>query len=392
MRLLMPAFVVTTLGCTYHRSVPPSTNGLDQSLFLTSADGYAMVAGAIPIGFTRDLAVSRTPGGTIDCHPLGIGAKSLSPQTVEIRGGGHPDLPPDKCSVIGADRVTLESAECADASCEITTDVQDRQVILHVTSKTAATTELHVTLRSLDDGKSYADRWPIRFAAPKRVQLSAEEAWVVAYLGPNVVGTHFRLPWGTVVDDAEQPMNLPPGALERRIEDDSLFRRSDYSFDELVAQKPGRTKVRWQLGDIITRDLEVEIVGADSLTDVVVTRREHAGVTSYVDVDEATEKGAAPNVTEIDEVSLQHGYQDYNAYQAFGVLPDGRLARAPLSKVTVTPSELHADTHPGYEDASTFSFPFLPVAGEGTVSIVVATASVKKELPLVISAPPPEKR
>jgi hypothetical protein len=363
--LLLPA-------CSYSKNLPASTNGSEGVLFFSEV--IAANLGVVPVGVSRTVIVWRNSGGTVECHGLGTGSAG----DVSIQGGGHPDLPSDKCGTIAAEQVTLESATCDDDACTITSEDKGNIVVLHVTakSKEAKASRLHVALKKASDATVWRDSIAVAFAPADRIELRGSFDDLAPLRLPILSGVVFSLPIARVVDANDQPMSIDDDTLKETFTGNGVIEDNDavtYS-PTVIAKKPGKASVKWELPGAIERVIDLEVVDRTEARSVALfaapVSKDPAALST--DLDTLTAETLSPK-DGLETIAFTTYAGARETYATRVRLADGRSALAPIDTVTVEPATLLRPALTGGAWSMTLSqIAATPTSGTGTVTLEAA--------------------
>jgi hypothetical protein len=371
-------------ACSYSKNVPASTNGSESVLFFSQVTAANL--GVVPIGVSRTVTVWRNSGGTVECHGLGTG----SARDVSIQGGGKPDLPSDTCGSIAAEQVTLESATCDDDACTITSEDKGNSIVLHVAakSKEAKASRLHVALKKESDAATvWHDSIAVSFAPADRVELTGSFADLAVLRLPILTGVTFTLPIARVVDANDKEMSIDDDTLKETSNDNGVIgdNPDPYAFN-VIAKKPGKASVKWELPGAIERTVEIEVVDrteARSLALFAATVSKDPAALS-TDLDTLTADELSPK-DGLESIAFTTYAGARSAYSTRVRLADGRSALAPIDGITVEPATLARPDLASADWALTLSTPSSKTATSGTGTVTLEAAGLTQIWPITVT-------
>ena len=372
-------------ACSYSKNVPASTNGSEHVLFFSQVTAANL--GVVPIGVSRTVTVWRNSGGTVECHGLGTGSAG----DVSIQSGGHPDLPSDKCGSIAAEQVTLESATCDDDACSVTSEDKGSTVVLHITakSKEAKASRLHVALKKASDAATvWHDSIAVSFAPADRIELTGSFGDLAVLRLPMLTGVTFTPPFARVVDANDKEMSIDDDALKETSNDNGVIAENPDTYSlNLIAKKPGKASMKWELPGAIERTVEIEVVDraeARSIALFAATVSKDPAARS-VDLDTLTAEELSPK-DGLESIAFTTYAGASSAYSTRVRLADGRSALAPIDGVTVEPATLARPDLLAGDWALTLSTPSSKTATSGTGTVTLEAAGLTQTWPITVTA------
>jgi hypothetical protein len=380
LRFAAVVLVPLLVGCSYTRHEGVMANGATSQLYFSGSSRLDLLA----VGYAATVTVQRYGPSDVPCTGLGLHKNGVASGGIRIQGGSLPD--PDHCDGRPSDAVTLVSASCTDDTCSVTTDTTDpRAVTITVTGARAGTGHLAVSLKSGADGNTYEDDIPLRFEVAARIRLAADPRELAAMTGPVLPGVAITKPRASVVDAADELLEVGDTALIATTDGDAFADTQEYP--PFKAQHAGHTVLRWSYTGVADRTIDLEVVDPSEARALFVyaplppAPSGISSTTSDVDPADAPPAGepASGRITSIELVE-----NDYGTFPFRVRLVDGRFAVATVEDPELTPAAL-GSTLAGL-DLSAFDLEGKS-AGSGTITLRAAPGATTT-LPVKVTARP----
>jgi hypothetical protein len=392
MRFPLLAPLLLVVACSYSKNVGVSANGSENQLYFSQV--YSADLGVVPVGVSRTVTVSRSSGGSVECHGLGTGSTQgdLSSQTVRPSGGSI-NLPADTCGSIAPEHITLESATCDDDACTVTSEDNGTSVTLHVASKSkdARATRLHVALKSTKDATAWHDSIAVSFAPAARIELTGSFRDLAALRLPILPGVVFGAPPARVVDANGQPMSIDDDTLKATSVTNGVFDEAEDTsiFGSFIAKKPGKGALKWELAGAIAREVEIEVVDRAEARMIALFPpfvAKDATRELSLDLDDLTAETLSPKDA-LETVAFTTSAGASSTFSTRVRLADGRAALAPIDSVTVEPATL---LRPALASDDDWSLTLSDATSSGTSSgagtLTLEAAGLTKAWPITVTA------
>lgn len=361
-------------GCSKKSNADAITNGNDHVLYFASGDTDPM--GPAAVGVARDVLVTRHPSGTVDCPVQWRAERGIKLQ------GFSPPAPYYACQDVPVDPLVAVSSACDDDACDITTEPSATltgAIVLHVVAKRAGVATVHVSTKSSADGQAYDDSIGIEFATAKRIKLTSSTDSIRALRRPLLPGVVVVPPESEVVDADDRRLNVGAALAGPAIDGDLFDQYPNTS--QLEAKNPGLTTMRWTLGTVLSRNIDLEVVSPSAAKSILVLP--DSSVTPPASGAVEYDDELPPEPEPITSIAVSTSEYDFSTFPTLVLLRDGRTALAPVSSVAVAPAAL-AHALPSVLDTSAISFDVLNVVGDGTITI--GAAGTSSSFPLHVSA------
>lgn len=214
--------------------------------------------------------------------------------------------------------VVVEHAVCEPVPCDFSFEPSR----FRISSKTAGTTRLRVTVRRIRDGATFSDAVDVTFADAKRIALERDHVGLMPMVMPISPGVRFEAPFAVLRDAQDRYLSPDPDAVVFTVEGTSVGHDPDHSDSSyLVAKEPGITSLKWALPGQLETKVDIEVIGSPAALQTIVVRRVPPAAGGVTELDDVRALLAEPP---LDVVELPATDRAFVRLLAHGVLTDGR--------------------------------------------------------------------